>query len=447
MPISVSNSSHLYYVQAAEVDSYTQRTELLSIDPHITIEKINQHTNLLFEEAVKSANNSGPACNEMNLYSAVYDKVGGFLFGKVEDYILNSKDIFKIYLPKEKSIYQDYDFWDAFPYYITKDTLGAAININGYVVGADKFGHFFGQGYTYFKRTYLDLNASLEKAIANGHESESLYFGLQTTGVYSYGDLSANYEGMRFWKKLIGKRTNLEDTKIDSNPYVKCINNKWVINNPIDWNEYVSPAWDEGINCSLFLNASAEQKVNNRIKEQEKIQGIPLTCPIVPEMCQQVVDRYKHDPRVAKHLISPKCAKKVNFKLKGEPDFFEKRDQYDTNTRTAYSICTSLCCVGELALGNILSRIGIYRSYEMPYFHQLYTSQCTCPNSSSTKSASLPSTSAPVSSSNAQITASSASSTPAQVDTDTAAGSTKDENWWNSFRYTLASFMWGSHQS
>ncbi|MCE0722524.1 MULTISPECIES: hypothetical protein [Legionella] len=96
--------------------------------------------------------------------------------------------------------------------------LAPTINMYGYYFGTDKLGHFFMMGHTYYKiyMYYLDHGKSAEQAhaaiVLYGQILEQTYLGTLANGVYSNGDLSANYAGWKFYMNLghsvkIGKRT------------------------------------------------------------------------------------------------------------------------------------------------------------------------------------------------------------------------------------------------
>ena len=57
---------------------------------------------------------------------------------------------------------------------------------------------------------------------------EYFNLGAYGTGVMSYGDLAANFNGMRFWNHILGKRKDILNQ--DLGPYVKCKDRKWVVN-------------------------------------------------------------------------------------------------------------------------------------------------------------------------------------------------------------------------
>jgi len=87
-------------------------------------------------------------------------------------------------------------------------SLSPTVKLYGVEFGTDKVEHFFQQGYKYYT-TYNEAIAkgqtpqeAAKKAVQWGQRTERTYFGLLVSGVYSNGDLYANYAGMRFYQGL-----------------------------------------------------------------------------------------------------------------------------------------------------------------------------------------------------------------------------------------------------
>jgi hypothetical protein len=87
-------------------------------------------------------------------------------------------------------------------------TISPTVNMYGSEVGTDKIAHLFQQGYSYYKiyRRALAERATPEaataKAVRWGQKTERTYFGTLVAGVYSNGDLAANYVGLKFYEGL-----------------------------------------------------------------------------------------------------------------------------------------------------------------------------------------------------------------------------------------------------
>lgn len=88
----------------------------------------------------------------------------------------------------------------------------------------DKIGHFFAEGWAYFERT-RDEGESLAQAMQWGSRQEAGKLGYATTGIYSFADLTANFNGWRFWNEILQS----EDDPLQgptpgllTGPYVAC---------------------------------------------------------------------------------------------------------------------------------------------------------------------------------------------------------------------------------
>lgn len=87
-------------------------------------------------------------------------------------------------------------------------TVSPTVNLYGSEFGTDKIAHIFQQGYTYYKiyRRALAEGATPAEATARavrwGQQSERTFYGTLVAGVYSNGDLAANYAGLKFYLGL-----------------------------------------------------------------------------------------------------------------------------------------------------------------------------------------------------------------------------------------------------
>jgi hypothetical protein len=82
------------------------------------------------------------------------------------------------------------------------------VHVHGYYLGTDKIDHFFQQGHEYFELVTkneaegVDAAGAIATAVAHGVKQEHEYYGTLASGVYSNGDLAANYAGMKFYLNL-----------------------------------------------------------------------------------------------------------------------------------------------------------------------------------------------------------------------------------------------------
>lgn len=210
------------------------------------------------------------------------------------------------------SIYRDINYLEGFS--LNLKELSDVININSYLIGLDKIGHFFAQGWQYFEMTQ-DNDRNLEKALEWGKEQETGKFGYTTTGIFSFSDLTANFNGWRFWNKvLLREKDPIQGILANffSRPYITCetqiidsIKNKkrvkaWEFNTRFDLSDYIDGAWDEGNNCNSYADPVIEEKVRLRIKNITP----DSTCPYIGEYCLEAQKKYGY---YAKHVLHPYC--------------------------------------------------------------------------------------------------------------------------------------------
>lgn len=80
-------------------------------------------------------------------------------------------------------------------------TLGPSMLVAGHRIGLDKLGHFFQQGYEYYK-VALAQGLTVAQLTQRGKNEEAGRYGLRSTGVYSRADIEANLAGFRFYQSL-----------------------------------------------------------------------------------------------------------------------------------------------------------------------------------------------------------------------------------------------------
>jgi hypothetical protein len=277
------------FLIATELDSFSLRDLSLKDATH----EINHIMNSYIQESIKEANEWG-ICDEEAFRENLHHRMSGIFWTDFENKILNSS-IEYYSVSRAESIYQDISFFKAPALYLAK--LGPLLRLGEYFIGSDKFGHFIAQGYDYYRMIYHD-NKSLEEALDFGEKTENTYFGLESTAIYSYADLTANYHGLEFWKKIIHSAP-----QIDS--YVSCHNNYYYRTNFFDWRDYIDAAWDEAINCNAYRSQEIANLVASRIAKIGKERGIEdLRCPIAAADCKALIPLYGDR---APRLISPQC--------------------------------------------------------------------------------------------------------------------------------------------
>ena len=140
-------------------------------------------------------------------------------------------------------------------------TISPTVNLYGAQFGTDKIAHFFQQGYTYYKKYKRGLSKGLseteatKKAVKVGKTSEQTYFGTLVSGIYSNGDMVANYAGMKFYQGLTHEIKIGESLR----PAILHLKNGvWTINENINLRDiilkpFISNHFNEALNPSKFI--------------------------------------------------------------------------------------------------------------------------------------------------------------------------------------------------
>ncbi len=293
-------------VRAAEIDSVTPR----GVPLRNSMRYMSAWVNERLREGVRRANDQEKGCDEDDLYKQIRRAISFPFVGHLIAEELNAdEDLDRVRVGFGESIYQDLGVFDAISVHV-KD-LSAVIRLDGRLVGVDKFGHFFVQGRKYFDIAYRDGDG-IKKALDWGAGTEETYFGYYTTGIYSFADLSVNFEGMRFWLRVLGsERDPLESGYFFNRPYVGCRKSliwfgeaRWRVKRWVHLSDYLSGAWDEGLNCSRYRNEEIRERVAARVRERELLDAADYACPIEPEPCARARERYQH---YALRLLHPRC--------------------------------------------------------------------------------------------------------------------------------------------
>tara|TARA_Y100000590_G_scaffold470727_1_gene668839 strand:- start:57538 stop:58566 length:1029 start_codon:yes stop_codon:yes gene_type:complete len=278
-------------VMASEVDSFTGRFEPLED----SLEKVNIKANDLLKKGIRLANEEGKGCDEKRLYKVLRKRFRNKYTDEFSEWAYQTPELDRIITPVTKSIYRD---WTAAQAPVpggwarwVKDPSASMLLVNGEYIGDDKFEHFFGSGFAYFKKNYLKKKG-LAEALKHGFRAETGYMGATTTGVMAYGDLTANFNGMRFWNHMLQQREDILGKNVG--PYIRCENNQWkkVEENPIDFSNYIDAAFDEGINCSAFNGEKLVVKIKARLKELSRDTGIDHSCPMNKKKLRAVWKKY-----------------------------------------------------------------------------------------------------------------------------------------------------------
>ena len=337
-------------VQSAEIDSFTERKKLLT-EPGDAGLFINNYIHTRLERAIAMTN----GCDREGFYNNLFQAFGGYVREDFGIYAQEKGLKPFSYPPLKQSIYGGHLPFLTATWY--PRVYQAATRLDQLIIGADKVGHFSSTGHLYFQHARA-ADASLKKTLLFGHLTEKRYFGLSCTGAYSWADLSANYEGLLFWQHLLGEQY-VNDSRIKSQ-YILCQNDRFILNpdEPFNISDYASTAWDETVNCNSYVDTTVRDSVVGRIR---KVTG-GKTCPLQPERCQKIVDRYSYDGLVLKNVLSPECEQylQVNWQDYGiKGDTFEQKlvTSFQTGAHSFSGETFTLMKIAEFRIDDFFFRI------------------------------------------------------------------------------------------
>ena len=137
-------------------------------------------------------------------------------------------------------------------------TISPTVKLYDVQFGTDKIAHFFQQGYDYYKKYRNGLSKGLspaeaeKKAVNVGKFSEKTYFGTLVSGVYSNGDMVANYAGMKFYQNLTH---SIKINEIAKPPIFVLKNGFWAFNEESGelLKPFITNHFNEALNPSKFI--------------------------------------------------------------------------------------------------------------------------------------------------------------------------------------------------
>lgn len=275
------------HARSAEIDQFTTKGQLVSD----SLPVVNRMINDALAEAVERANARGAGCASEHLYKELRRDFHNHTQSRLIRWIDESSEVEKIVLPNSASIYRGWKPWEGLVLALPilkggKLGLGHIINVNGTYLGVDKLEHLFSTGWKYFRKHYHSKEPIEEVLAEAGYRIERSVLGgwRISTGVVSYADLSANFNGIRFWNDMLGLEPDI--LGIETDPYLACESSHWVIRNPVDISIYVDESFDESVNCSAISSESGVRKV------RAALDGLGMRCPASSEHTSSLRNKY-----------------------------------------------------------------------------------------------------------------------------------------------------------
>ncbi len=260
-------------LDAKEVDTFSLANE--SIPDVATL--LDREINIHLIAAIEASNRASTVCSKDALYGSIRKEFRNHVFDRFTKKLFRSTTFPKTTIKVADSIYSNVG--PSAPILWLQAKLGSdliAIQYNGIRIGLDKLEHFFGSGYLYFEKRYLE-HAPLSEALSFGAKREIGILGGYTTGVISFADLSANFSGMRFWNHLLNENPDvIGDQAIE--PYVGCNDGRWTLIHPVTLRNYVDRTWDEAFNCNRYRSIALARSVQSNIEQLSRKFNKALSC-------------------------------------------------------------------------------------------------------------------------------------------------------------------------
>jgi hypothetical protein len=214
---------------------------------------LNAKVTLEIENELGSVNRGGAgerlSCRQV--VGRIVPRFKDFIFHDLELWMTKSALVDRIpATPEEeleyrrRSIYRNTGTFDLG----TKMPPSPTVELNGVRTGTDKLSHFFSEGWMYARWYWnaRDAGAAVSeaegRAIRRGILWERTLLGSFASGVFSIGDLEANYQGMLFLVGLCDGGSPALERGADG----------WRLTEPVDFRRYVTPEWDESYQSPIF---------------------------------------------------------------------------------------------------------------------------------------------------------------------------------------------------
>lgn len=248
---------------ASEIDSFNIDIKTLKDASPLLNSEVNHSIQLAIKESMEAYPDT---CNKKSLVNILKKKLAREGISHHEHFAMESDLIDKVDRRKSKSIYRNFSFKEMSLVYIYPRAMGKTINLDGHLVGTDKIGHFFAEGFLYYNN-YFKKGRELKEALIFAADVHEGFLAARFTGVISYGDLVANFNGYRFWSQIFKDNSDLLNET--DTAYIYCKENKWIQNRQFRWDSFVDSGWDESRNCSKLFSQTEVDKVKKHLNKVE----------------------------------------------------------------------------------------------------------------------------------------------------------------------------------
>lgn len=253
-------------LQAKEIDQFSDRIFQLKNLTDSSAE-IDREVNRKLKE-IETRLNKTANLTDKKRDAILHSVFQGNVLGEFKtpfEYWLRDEANISLYWVSHRGIYGhavDYDDM-GLAWYVE---IAPILRLGSHLIGIDKFGHFFGQGWYYYG-TYERLKMKNpdwkepklhQEVLKYGHSLEMSYLGLGGSGIYSFADLAANYQGYRFFRSLFkGRRA-----------YFRKIGDRYKLARRFSSRSYVSDDWDEVINPSMTRTEKLYGKISKFMQKK-----------------------------------------------------------------------------------------------------------------------------------------------------------------------------------
>lgn len=179
---------------------------------------------------------------------------------------------------------------------------------NAYI-STDKLTHFFNEGSTYlFDSEENDGTYNLKEGELKSINSELSYFGLKTSGVFSFADLEANRQGARFLYNLVyGDNPAFSVKKDNTGAY------RVRLNYCPDVKNYFSLKMSEVFNPNFYsssINEAMTKGIQNKINNRSKALKLDLNKQF--PSCVDIKKVTDHEKKLIQKIKDSASQKEVN---------------------------------------------------------------------------------------------------------------------------------------